>query len=193
MTAKMICPTCRLSDRVEKASTIYLEGMRTRQPAASRQMEGNSEPSAIHNLTDLSPKDLSVLSGKLTPPSSGKSGPTRPVHPDIIVIVFSCVIPIFLMGILNQQRGLFLPVLVIVACLYGLYIFKRKTIISRFKLTLDAKRAEQKRVEQAIKTWMKLYYCARDEGVFLPGNSDLIPIDQMPSYLLGPDSSAFQS
>ena len=32
--------------------------------------------------------------------------------------------------------------------------------------------------------WMKLYYCARDDGVFEPGSEALTPADQTPGYLL---------
>ncbi len=39
-------------------------------------------------------------------------------------------------------------------------------------------------IERGIKTWMKLYYCDRDAGVFLPGINELVPPEQMIGYLL---------
>ena len=77
-----------------------------------------------------------------------------------------------------------IPVLIILAGFYGLYFFKRKAVVAKFEQQQAAKRDEQRRIERGIKTWMRLYYCARDEGVFLPGGSDLIPVDQMNWYLL---------
>ncbi len=31
---------------------------------------------------------------------------------------------------------------------------------------------------------MKLYYCDRDEGIFLPGKVELVPPEQMLDYLM---------
>lgn len=155
---EITCPVCGHSDQVEKVSTIYLEGIRD--------------------------KRLYALSRKLAPPSSGKATLTRPIHPDIIVIVFSCIIPFFLAGILRQQKSLFFPILALLICAYGFYLYKRKTIVAKYVHEQAVKREAQTRIERGIASWMRLYYCARDEGVFLPGKGELIPVDQMISYLL---------
>ncbi len=156
---KIKCPTCGLTDLVEKVSTIYLVGAKE--------------------------KKLHALSRKLAPPSSGKGSPMRPVHPDTVVIVFSCVLPIFLIGIVNQQRLFLIPAILILAICYGLYFYKRRAIIAKFEQEKKAKQEEQKRIERGIATWMKLYYCGRDDSVFLPGKAEMIPADQMMGYLLG--------
>jgi len=166
------CPVCGLSDQVEKVSTIYMSGI-----ADKRSPE-------IGQATLIPRQKLRSLSKLLAPPSSGKSVPIRPVHPDTVVIVFSCVLPFFLIGILKQQSLMIIPVVLVLAGLYGLYFFKRKAVIAKFEGEQDKQHQEQVRIERAIKTWMRLYYCDRDEGVFLPGKDELVPPEQMTSYLM---------
>jgi hypothetical protein len=166
------CPGCGLSDQVEKVSTIYLAGI-----ADKRSPE-------IAQIATIPRQKLRSLSRVLAPPSSGKSTPVRQVHPDIVLVVFSCILPFFLYGIWQQQPGVLIPALLILAGLYGLYFFKRNAIIAKFERQQDSQHQSQVRIEDGIKTWMKLYYCDRDEGVFLPGQDELIPPDQMMSYLL---------
>jgi hypothetical protein len=166
------CPLCGQSDQVEKVSTIYMSGI-----ADKRSPE-------IRRATQMPTQKLRLLSQVLAPPSSGKSAPVRPVHPDTVLIVFSCILPIFLFGILKQQPVTLVPVLLVLACLYGLYFYKRQAIIAKFEREQDSQTQAQARIERGIKTWMKLYYCDRDEGVFLPGKDELVPVDQMTSYLM---------
>ena len=166
------CPVCGLSDQVEKVSTIYLSGI-----ADKRSPE-------IKQATKISPQKLRSLSRLMAPPSSGKSSPVRPIHPDTVLIVFSCVLPFFLFGILKQQPIMLIPVLLVLAGLYGLYFFKRKAITAKFERGQNNQRQSQARIERGIQTWMKLYYCDRDEGIFLPGKDQLVPPEQMTSYLM---------
>ena len=37
--------------------------------------------------------------------------------------------------------------------------------------------------EKAFNKWNQLYYCARDDGVFIPGQNRFVPVDQMTSFL----------
>lgn len=43
---------------------------------------------------------------------------------------------------------------------------------------------EMARYKKALERWEQLYYCFRDDGVFLPdGKSQLIPVDRMQNLL----------
>jgi predicted RNA-binding Zn-ribbon protein involved in translation (DUF1610 family) len=42
---------------------------------------------------------------------------------------------------------------------------------------------EKERWERAAGRWQRLYYCARDDGVFIPGETSFIPIDKMQEFL----------
>jgi len=164
--APIICPACGQSDQVEKVSTIYLSGI-----ADKRSPE-------IKRASHIPAHKLRLLSRAFAPPSSGKSSPVRPIHPDIVVIAFSCVAPIFLYGILKQQPAMIVPTLLVMAVLYGVFFYQRRAIIAKFEIQQENQKREQARVERGLQTWMKLYYCDRDEGVFLPGTDKLVALDQ---------------
>ena len=43
--------------------------------------------------------------------------------------------------------------------------------------------AKVKSWEKAMSCWEPLYYCARDDGVFIPGETTFIPIDKVQEFL----------
>ncbi len=138
----------------------------------------------IRHAASLPPEKIRSLSRQLAPPSSGKSTVVRPVHPDTVLIIFSCILPVFLVGILKQQPVMFIPALLVLAVLYALYFFLRKSIVARFERDQQYQKDQHIRIEKAIKDWMKLYYCDRDGGIFMPGKDELVPPDQMIRYLM---------
>jgi len=182
MTKKVICPACGQSDQVEKVSTLYVTGIGMRR--RPQDWKAAPEDSATGGSRGLIASSES-LSRKLTPPSSGKKAPTRPLHPDLVVTTFSLIVPIFLYGIFATQGVAILPMLALVAILYGLYFWKRKSIIAKFERQQKEQQEKDARVQRSISRWMKLYYCGRDDGVFEPGKGELVPVDFMLGYLLG--------
>ena len=176
MVKKVNCPVCGQSDQVEKASTLYLIGIGLNQ-ARSMDQASNQEPKRKPTASQQ------ALSRRLAPPASGKQMTTRPIHPDMVVIALSLIAPVFLYGILTTQRSMFLPVLAILAVFYGFYFWKRKMMISRFEVQQASRLAADERVKHGIERWMKLYYCARDDGVFVPGSDELVPADLLAGYL----------
>ena len=176
MPKKVVCPVCGQADQVEKTSTLYMIGIGLNQTDSQEQVP-NPE---IRRKPTPSQR---ALSRRLAPPASSKQVTMRLVHPDTVVIGFSLIAPVFLYGILTSQRTMFLPMLAILAAIYGLYFWKRKTIIDRFEGQKASRQAADERIKRGIARWMKLYYCARDDGVFVPGGDELIPADQMAGYL----------
>jgi hypothetical protein len=179
----MICPACGKSDQTDKVSAIYIQGLeRGRQSvgAASQAEPAHSRSPVLLGKTALECRELSR---RLAPPSAGKRLPTRPLHPDMVVIAYSLILPVFLYGILTSQRPLILPLLGLLAVSYGLYLWKRKAMVAKFESQVAARQAADERIKNAIERWMKLYYCARDDGVFIPPAGRLLPADQMLEYL----------
>lgn len=180
MVKGIICPVCGLSDRVEKVSTIYLVGI-----GLNRQPENPAAQAELNfKLDDLSQPELSKMARQLKPPASTRKMPTRPLHPDLIVITFSLIVPLFIYQIWTSQTSSLPPVLVFLAILYGLYFWKRKAIVGRFEGRQSAQRETDERVRQGIERWMKLYYCARDDGIFEPGGTELTPASETMVYVL---------
>lgn len=183
MHKNVFCPACGKADRVEKVSTIYVLGIGlNRLPSDEQaQLKGKiTDPT----LVSLPSSGLRALGKRLAPPSSGRPGTFRPIHPDMVVITFSLIVPIFLYGILTSQPGMTFPVVVLLATVYGIYFWKRRAIISKFTRQQQTRQAEAERIKQGIARWMKLYYCSRDDGVFEPGSKELVPADQIVTSIL---------
>ena len=176
MNKAISCPQCGQTSRVEKVSTIYLVGIGLKSQATN---SDTSRPPEKFKLVDLPEPELRNLARRLKPPASTRRLNSRPLHPDLIVITFSLVIPVFLFGIYNSQIATLAPVLVFLALMYGVYLWKRKAIILRFETRQSAQHAADERVRQGIEGWMKLYYCADDDIVFAPGSVEFLPSEQI--------------
>ena len=187
MAARIKCPTCGQTDQVEKVSTLYLVGI-----GLNRQPQPGKAPLDLLPVNPwvsaLPPAELAALARRLKPPSSGKQGFSRPLHPDMIVVVFSLVLPIFLYGMWTSQRPVLPVVIAILVCAYALYFWQRKAILARFQRNQASRQSAEERARRGVERWMSLYYCHRDDGVFPAHSGQLIPTDQMPGYLFRPES-----
>jgi hypothetical protein len=160
---------------VEKVSTLYLTGIGLRDKAGDGQ--------APH--IEVKPKPGSpALSKKLVPPASKQAAFSRPVQPDLAMLAFSAILPVFLFGIWNSQRTLLLPVLGILVIFYGLFFWQRKKLLVRYQQNVAARLASEERIKKGIGLWMKMYYCAEDEVVFEPGKGEPVSIDLLPGFLM---------
>ena len=181
----MICPQCGQADQVEKVSIIYVRGIEVKYNRKKAvPPDGVEIPSRRSQLVDNMPKDeLIELARRLAPPAAQKGAPTRAIHPDHVVLALSMVAPIFLYGILTSQiSGLFI-VLPLLAGFYAFYFWQRKRLIAKFTATQQAQKAAEQRIHTGIQRWMKLYYCARDDGLFEPGARAVTPADQLAGLL----------
>jgi hypothetical protein len=185
MDQNILCPLCGESDMVEKVSTIYLTGIGLNRGANQANFISNGDNTSAPGagLEGLSSSDLRGLSRRLKPPATGKGSPFPTLHPDLVVLTFSLVLPVFIFGIFTSQQNMRLPAAVVLAGFYGLYFWKRKAMVARFESQINASRAAKQRAERSIGRWMKLYYCIRDDVVFQPGTGKFVPADQMPGYL----------
>ena len=174
------CPVCGLTDQTDKASSLYVMGI-----AGNKLAPAEGEPqTAPLNMTGIPPQELHALGKRLKPPASPKRAPTRPLHPDLVVVTFSLIIPLFLYRIYQNQPSVLPVVLALLAVLYILYFWGRKKIIARFERQVQANKASEERIRMGIERWMRLYYCQRDDCVFEPGKQATAPADQMLAFLL---------
>ncbi len=168
------CPACGQSDQVEKVSTLYLIGIGlNRQPGVAG--AAPIQP----NLADLPEGEYRRLARLLKPPASTRRLPLRALHPDLMITTFSLVILFFLFNIYISQPGNLLPILVLLGIGYAGYFWKRRSILARFEASQAAEHSAEQRVRQGIDRWMKLFYCARDGGVFEPGDETLLPAEEL--------------
>lgn len=179
MSQPISCPQCGGGGCVEKVSTIYLVGIGLNTQA----VEINSSGRPVkYNLVELTEAERRNLARRLKPPASRRRIQSRPLHPDLIVITFSLLIPLFVLEIYNTQIKSFLPVLGMLGLVYGFYFWKRKAIIAGYQSRQSAQQANDELVRQGIERWMKLYYCAQDDIVFTPDSSDSLPADRISEF-----------
>lgn len=195
------CPACRQIDRVAKVSTIYLmalglnrkprqknllEDIHQKQPPgknARNTPDRDSNAPIGLNISTLPENDLKQLSQKLKPPASPKQAFSRPVHPDTVVLTFSLVVPFFIIGILQNQSGMIIPMVILLTLSYILYFLKRRQIVSKFNKILEERLTSEKRTRRALERWMSIYYCARDDVIFEPRTGRWAPLDQIHGFL----------
>ncbi len=182
MTGKVICPSCGRADLVEKVSTIYIAGLEAKRKSTSTEVRslGSSQ-----SLSSIPAADLTTLAHRLAPPS-GEKQVTRPVHPDIVVATFSLMALVFLRGIYSSQPSMMMPTLVFLAVAYVAYFWQRKALTAKFENQHAARQVKDESVRRGIERWMRLYYCARDDGLFEPGDNHLTPADQIAGLLFKP-------
>lgn len=171
---------------MDKVSKIYLSVLERKYASRSSKTPQPLE-SANGELridSQLDSQGLLSLAKKLTPPSSGKGAPFRPIHPDLVILVFSLITPLFLFRIYTTQVGMLPWILLLLAGFIGFYYVKRKSLITKFEAQRLAQKTAEDRIQKGIKRWMQLYYCARDDIVFNPLEAESIPVDMINGYLL---------
>ena len=177
--APVLCPSCRQADQVEQVSRLYIAGLSRAHPSSGQP----AEEMKLH-IQGLTPEHLRALSRRLKPPAGGKEASARPLHPDWVVAGFSLVVPFFFYGIYTSQPQNFFQFLALLTLAYGVYFWQRRKLIARYQAALAKRQAATEMVKKGIEKWMKLYYCAREDGIFLPGSGEMLPLDQMHWYLI---------
>lgn len=182
MAGNVICPICERAEMVNKVSAIYIHALQAKKSASEK--NGRALVPDLAALRGIPDEELPALGKRLAPPASPRELPTRPVHPDLVVLVFSLVLPIFLAGIRSNQPVMFVPVVAILVLCYLFYFWKRGAAIAKFERQRAIRQASGERVKRGVERWMRLYYCAEDDAVFEAGSQASAPADLIAGYLL---------
>jgi hypothetical protein len=164
MSDQLKCPKCRQIDMVQKVSTLYDGGISKAQYQAREAVI------------------QTAISKKLAPPSK----PTPPSNDDWRLAFFVGAIGLFALFVITpaivnpneRSQGLMVSL--------GIVGFAVLLVILAVTTTGKAKRQFESDISKwyrAMKIWNELYYCARDDVVFIPGESHVIPAYQMTSFL----------
>jgi hypothetical protein len=75
----------------------------------------------------------------------------------------------------------------------GIFVFGRRNVsrkkaehAQQIREIFEQRRRIQQAYETAVQRWQSLYYCARDDVVFLPGEGTSAPLGEMQAYLKRP-------
>lgn len=172
----MVCPLCGRADMIQKASAAYSAG-RSRVDLSGGSLgvvlpfSKRKRSSGLAALTSVGGSSQTLLSRRLAPPSKPlpQGFPTGWVFLGILI----------LMG----APALFdVHVVVgIVAALCAVSLFFRAWA-GRNRQLIDLA-ARMKRWEGAFHRWDSLYYCARDDIVFIPGESGHVNPEKMSLFV----------
>lgn len=194
------CPLCRKVDRVQKVSAIYTSGVST-----GRFSGWSLDSDADAGIVALSGRTQTEISKLLSPPKEPSYTDSDGVCLFLFFLLFG--VPVLgglmlggfglamiyaaalVVGYVDPQVGpAGVLLLAIASLLMGCLGLAGVALFTR----LMSKRGQhhRRRVavmkaswEQAMHRWGGLYYCGRDDGVFIPGETDLIPTTEMREFL----------
>ncbi len=187
------CPVCGRNDRAEKVSAIitgqtqHLSGT-TLQTTSYQDNKGNW-------VTTTSPAPFSGT--QVSALARALSRPTAPQAPSKTTIYFYRFCEVFYAGafvltllwlIADLSRPEGTPGLAAAVCAAaGVFIFVFERDIRKRSRAYDAAKqqfpAETARWQRACKVWDQMYYCARDDVVFLPGTRLSAPSGQAQDFV----------
>lgn len=187
-----VCPQCNKSEEVYKVSVIYLTGLESIK--SSTPLKDNTfdhifgHPSQQFGRRFIDQAAKRNLVSKFAPPSSKKQRISRSIHPDFVMFATLLLGLFMLYQIFNQQRGAFLPALLIILGVTAFYLLSRNKINARFIEKQKNKSREAGQIKEAIERWMKLYYCASDFAIFDKEHLVCVPLQDMNYYLMSPET-----
>lgn len=190
------CPLCQRNDRSEKVSAIIKNQTGQSEGVVSQQQVSTDSKGLIHTQTVNVPvktvqtSDLARHLAPPPPPSApqSKSGNSMILWVIIILLIIGIIGFISSIGINNSSTGVgvvfcgILPALIAV----GLFFFWRS---SRKKAQEQSKQQQSdiangyQQWQQAKSRWEKLYYCGRDDIVFIPGEKTSASVADMHTYI----------
>ena len=191
-----VCPRCGRLDAVRKVTSIVSEGVSTGQyqSVAPVQWQGKTYYLPVQREVVSS----TVLAQRLMPPRiPEKWNPSILlfVVPFIGGVVFFWIAKLVINGMLIPLVGIDTAVKVVQStdpvvggCIaLSVFLFGCALTFVLFMpyVNSQTKKGELLRsiAQRAMQKWMSLYYCSRDDGVFIPGQGRFVPIGQMQSFL----------
>jgi hypothetical protein len=172
------CPKCWLADRVHKVASVYASGPSTGRTA----INGDSQ---------------SLLKQKLEPPPP----PKKPRAPGVLIGLAVTALLIggvsLTIGLWDKSSELDMPDYGAVTAMgrastvAGVFALAVCAVIVVFIIV--AYRRSRRRYtrqftlwERRMGVWNRLCYCSRDNGVFLPGQGDFLPPEQLHLFFSRP-------
>lgn len=195
MSTSLVCPKCKEIDMVRKVSSVVSGGTsvgRYAGPTAGASINlGTRRTSVSSYYTNLTGSSWTAISARLTPPlqPTYKSvfGIYFGIGIGVIALSFLLVIP-WLMTVLFPSRFTIIEWL-----LYLLFIMTATGVTVGAILIIVGIIREKKNKEEAnnaipgwvraLQRWDRLYYCARDDGVFIPEEGIFVPTPRMVEYI----------
>jgi hypothetical protein len=178
-----LCPHCGQLDAVRKVSSIVKGGVSTTD--YSMPVAGRIGDNTFYGVQNRTATSVTELAKKLYPPEKPTLSGCAAINPLILLIVGVIIGAIVFCVVLPDQAwssgnsGLF-PGFLIEGIVAGILIALWYRFYSKGLKELEPKVTNW---NQAISKWNQLFYCARCDGVYILGQNEFIPIEQMTSFL----------
>lgn len=169
-----VCPRCGQIDAVQKVSSIVTGGISTIQYIPPGAVIGHSEATSV-----------SALAQRLMPPTKKPEDLGTRLFKIVLIAIAPglCGILCVASGLSRGSAGLAELVLGMLSLGISAVLF----VLILYSLITGAasrKTAQDKAAhETALIRWNQLYYCYRDDGVFIPGQNRFVPAGQMQTLL----------
>jgi hypothetical protein len=181
MEQQPACPVCGKRNQSVPVRVLYFAGIQNQNSASKS--DAAIDQSLPESFKQISDQELTALSRRLKPPQSSKSPGLRPIHPDLVVLAFSLFVPFFLIKIYASQPSSVLPLIVLLAGMYGIYIWKRNSTLRSFNIEETRYKEKRNQNQRALQRWMDLHYCKCEDIIFIPKENQVYPVDQMTYFL----------
>ena len=206
-THSLACPQCGLTDKAEKVTAIIAgQTHDVRGASLDSQVYVDAEGRTHYReyTVPYTGTQASVLAQRLLPPKKPSVGSNSCAQlfacglffvagailcsalPGLLLIIAPSpsgrsgdFLLTNLFGIM--MIGTFIAFSAFLAGVAGVAVWR--TSNANYKKQVAQVQAEIPRWEHAMQRWSALYYCARDDGVFIPSENTFVPIAQMMDYL----------
>lgn len=184
-----VCPKCGQIDRIQKVTSVVSEG------TTRVRMEGTVSVRSEEGTRDIPTRQEG---SSVTELAKRLQKPTFPFGLIFKKFMYGSLISfIAIVGLgmvagglvdFNFSRSEWIIRVVIILigaiCLISAIVFTASFITSLSSGKIKEEGDEiQERYERAVRRWNQLYYCYRDDIVFIPGEDDAIVLEDMYSYL----------
>ncbi len=181
------CPQCGKDDKMQKVSTIVA--------SQTREISGGSWQTEVYvdkkgkkqsedHYTPYSGTEMSVLAQRLSAPGKPDAGSNALAVMGAVTLLgisglCGCI---GLFASSDKNSGSIVPILIAIVCgLIGIVIWVSSNNSHQERVE-QVQRVEIPRWEKAMVRWNQLYYCFRDDRVFIPSEK-AVPISQMMEYI----------
>lgn len=196
--SNLVCPKCGRADAVRKVTSIVNDGT-TRTESNRLGMSISGDEIAFNSGLGNSVSHTELASTLAAPrkPSQPSRKGLSAIFPGfrlncagsflgLIMLSMVCSFPVLYPTYRENPLLIFVPVIIFVA---SAIVLMRWVWLSKRREAQMLREGEAHyplEIEQwkrALARWEQLYYCYRDDGVFLPHHAVLVPIAQMKQYL----------
>lgn len=101
----------------------------------------------------------------------------------MISLIGWLLVPCIILSLV-YEGPLFLPLVLLLTLIPGGFLWRYRVVKKKEEIDItDTFEKEKLRWQQAARKWLQLYYCARCDGVFIPGASPFAPTTEMMNFI----------